>query len=197
MINETLDITADMLSSYDMNKGIRATFIPSSLEEEGNYIINAQRFYQTVRALPEGEITLEVTENLNCTISCGKASFSMFATKGEDFPNLPELLSDKGFKISSSILKTVIGKVIHSVAVADNRIMLTGAFFNVCREGIEVVSCDNYTLSKCNVKCEVESDDDNYSFIIPGHALGELVKSLSPFSDMTFLKRISERFIRH
>ena len=175
---ETLDNGKVRISTYDMNKGIRATFEPTEIEEEGRYIINAQRFYQTVRALPEDEICVEVNERLNCTVSAGKASFSMFATRGEDFPNLPELSSDRGFSISSSVLKNIIGKVAHSVAVADNRVMLTGAFFKISKEKTEVVSCDNYTLSKCEVKCEVEGDEESYSFIIPGHALSEIVKIL-------------------
>lgn len=181
---ETLENGNITLSSYDMTKGIKSTFEPTEIEEYGKYIINAQRLYQTVRALPDGEITLEVNGKLNCTLSAGKASFSMFATKGDDFPNLPELISDRGFKISSKVLKTVIGKVSHSVAVvSDNRIMLTGAFFKIGKEKIEVVSCDNYTLSKCEVFCEVDANEDNYSFIIPGHALGEIVKILPDDED--------------
>ena len=176
---ETLENGKIMLSSYDMTKGIRVSVEALEIEEHGKYIINAQRLYQTVRALPDGDITLEVNNKLNCTIYSGKVSFSMFATKGEDFPNLPELTSDREFKISSSILKKVIGKVSHSVAViSDNRVMLTGAFFKVGKEKIEVVSCDNYTLSKCEVSCEVDGNEDFYSFIIPGHALGEIVKIL-------------------
>ena len=176
---ETLENGSVNLSSYDMTKGIKATFEPSEIEEHGKYIINAQRLYQTVRALPDTDITIEVNAKLNCTITAGKASFSMFATKGEDFPNLPELKADRSFKISSKILKTVIGKVSHSVAViSDNRVMLTGAFFKVKRDKIEVVSCDNYTLSKCEVFCDVDINEEEYSFIIPGHALGEIVKIL-------------------
>ena len=178
---ETLDDGRVRISTYDMNKGVRATFEPTSIEEEGRYIINAQRLYQTVRVLPEDELTIEVNEKLNCTVSAGKASFSMFATKGEDFPNLPELISDKGFEISSSALRNVIGKISHSVAVQDNRVMLTGAFFKVKDENIEVVSCDNYTLSICKVKCEINKingEGEDYSFIIPGHALSEIVKIL-------------------
>ena len=176
---ETLENGTITLSSYDMTKGIKATFEPIEIEEHGKYIINAQRLYQTVRALPDGDVTIEVNAKLNCTITAGKASFSMFATKGEDFPNLPELKADRSFKISSNVLKNVIGKVSHSVAViSDNRVMLTGAFFKIKNDKIEVVSCDNYTLSKCEVFCDVEINEDEYSFIIPGHALGEIVKIL-------------------
>ena len=105
---ETLDDGKVRISTYDMNKGVRATFEPSSIEEHGKFIINAQRLYQTVRVLPEDELTLEVNEKLNCIISCGKANFSMFATRGEDFPNLPDLISDRGFEVSSSLLPYIL-----------------------------------------------------------------------------------------
>ena len=184
---ETLDDGRIRISTYDMNKGIRATFEPSSIEEEGKYIINAQRLYQAIRVLPEDEFTLEVNEKLNCTITSGKASFSIFATRGEDFPNLPDLISDRGFEINSALLRTVIGKVSHSVAVADSRVMLNGAFFTINDGAVEVVSCDNYTLSKCRVNCDIinvsKDGTQSFSFIIPGHALAEIVKILPQDDD--------------
>lgn len=180
---ETLDSGLVQISTYDMNKGVRATFLPTEIEREGKYIINAQRLYQTVRVLPNDELTVDINEKLNCEISCGKASFSIFASKGDDFPNLPDLISDRGFEINSATLKKIIGKVSHSIATQDNRAMLMGAFFKINNEGMEVVSCDSYTLSKCNIKCEINSIENSnesidYSFIIPGHSLAELSKIL-------------------
>ena len=195
---ETLDSGLIQISTYDMNKGVRATFEPSSIEREGKFIINAQRLYQTVRVLPNEEITIDINDKLNCEISSGKASFSIFASKGEDFPNLPELVSDKGFEISSKTLKNIIGKVSHSIAVQDNRAMLMGAFFKIDKEGMEVVSCDSYTLSKCNIKCEINAvsnsnEDIDCKFIIPGHALNELVKILPDGEDDKCLFYLSRK----
>ena len=171
------------LSTYDMNKGNRALFAPTSIEREGRFIINAARLYQTVRVLPDDEITIDINDKLGCTISSGKASFSMFAMKGEDFPNLPDLVSDKGFEISSEKLRMIIGKVSHSIAEQDNRPMLCGAFFKISEGLMEVISCDSYTLSRCSVKCDInsisQSGELGLSFIIPGHALGELSKNLA------------------
>ena len=183
---ETLDDGNVRLSTYDMNKGVRSTFDVVSVEREGKFILNAQRLYQTIRVLPEDEVTIEVNDKLNCTISSGKASFSMFAMKGEDFPNLPDLITDRGFSVSAESVKKMIGKVSHSVADQDNRPMLCGAFFKISENKLEVVSCDSYTLSICSLNCSITSignDAPNYSFIIPGHALGELSKNLSDYMD--------------
>ena len=180
---ETLEDGKIQISSYDMNKGTRSLVEATEIERHGKFIVNAARLYQTVRVLPEDDITVEVNDKLNCTISCGKASFSMFAMRGEEFPNLPDLFADRGFDISAETLKKMISKVSHSIAEQDTRPMLCGAFFKVTEGELEVVSCNSYTLSKCTAQCDVtainESCAVDYSFIIPGHALGELSKHLS------------------
>ena len=175
------------LSSYDMNKGMRITLHNVHIEREGSYIVNAQRLTQTVRVLPDGDdITVDVDEKCNLTLSSGKSSFSMFVMKGEEFPNLPELTTDKGFSVSCGILRKMIGKVSHSVAEQDSRPMLCGAFFKIGNDGMEVVSCDSYTLSVCRQTCEIsylgQENEEQLSFIIPGHALSEISKIL-PDSD--------------
>ena len=180
---EILEDNRLQISSYDMNKGYRATIETVEVERYGKYIINAQRLLQTIKVLPDDDITFDINEKLNCEISCGKASFSMFAMRGEDFPNLPDLVTDKGFNVSSDVMKKMISKVSHSIAEQDNRPMLCGAYFKVNSNGMEVVSCDSFTLSKCSIKCDISSlsidGKLDYSFIIPGHALNEMSKILS------------------
>ena len=176
---ETLPNGRIQISTYDMNKGVRATLDAVSIEREGKFIINAQRLYQTVRVMPEDEITIEINDKLNCTIYSGKASFSLYAMNGADFPNFPELVTDRGFTISPALLRKMIGKVIHSVSDQDSRPMLCGAYFEISDDMLEVVSCDSYTLSRCTYKCELGkfgAKDDKLSFIIPGAALLEIMK---------------------
>ncbi len=183
---ETLGDGTVRLSTYDMNKGVRATFTPSDIEREGRFIINAQRFYQTVRVLPEQEITIDINDKLNCTISSGKASFSMFAMNADEFPVLPELTTEQGFSIEGSVLRKMISKVSHSIAEQDIRPMLRGAFFNFNGNNLEVVSCDSYTLSKCDITCDIDYfgvSENKYSLIIPGHALSEMTKILDDSDD--------------
>ena len=184
---ETMPGNKVRLSTYDMNKGNRSVFDVTSVEREGKFIINAQRLLQTVKVLPDDEITIDINDKLNCNIYSGRASFSMFAMRGEDFPNLPDLFSERGFEISSEKIRMMISKVIHSIAEQDTRPMLCGAFFKIASAKLEVISCDSYTLSRCSVKCDIKSINENervnYSFIIPGHALSELSKNLSEGED--------------
>ena len=195
---ETTPAGKIQISTYDMNKGYRAQIDAVSIEREGSFIINAQRLYQTVRVLSDDEITFDINDRLNCEITSGKSSFSMFALKGEEFPNIPELTTERGFTVSSEVLRNMIAKVVHSIAEQDTRPMLCGAFFNIKADGLEVVSCDSYTLSKASMNCQIGSlaidGEINYSFIIPGHALGELSKMLAEGKDEVIKFYLSRKY---
>lgn len=175
------------LSSYDMKKGVISQAVAESVEEEGSYIIPAQRLLQILRLMPNGKITIEVDGNEKTTISSLNGHFSMKAQKGDEFPILPELNVENGFSISARALKRMISKVLHSIAEQDIKPMLCGAYFLIQNNEIEVVSCNNFMLSRYRVKCPIEKRIENseaLSFIVPGHALQELIKLLDDKDDM-------------
>ena len=186
---ETVGDSQIRVSTYDMNKGVRATVDVIRVEREGSFIINAQRLYQTVRVLPDDVLTLEVDENCSCTLTCGKSTFSMFAINGTEFPNLPDLMTERGMRLSSGTLRKMISKIAHSVAEQDNRPMLCGAFFRIGENKIEAVSCDSFTLSLVSENVEIEGlgseGGRECSFIIPGHALPEIMRILPDSDDET------------
>ena len=171
------------LSTYDMKKGTVSEIEAVAITEGGSFIINAQRLLHILKVMPEDDVTLEVDDRFNAKISSGASSFSLFALRGSDFPNLPVLSGDKGFEIDASILKRMIGKVIHSVGEPqESRPMLGGAFFRIMDGKLDLVSCDSFTLSFVTKECEVKDigavNSPAFEFIVPGHALNELLRIL-------------------
>ena len=179
---ETLGQNKVRLSTYDMNKGVRATLEAEDVIEEGSYIINASRLLSILKVLSGDTVTIEVDENFHAKISAGRASFSLSALRGSDFPSLPELSGSRGFALPAGVLKDMIARVLHSVAEQDSRPMLCGAFFRIGAGQMVVISCDSYTLSRCSVLCPLRDIGEvsvlDFSFLIPGHALNELVRIL-------------------
>ncbi len=179
---QSTDAGTVTLHTYDMNKGVRSELFSVTVIEGGSYIISATRLLQYTKVMPSDEVTLEVDSNLSARIYSGKSSFSLFALRGADFPSMPQLYSERAFKIEGAVLRKMIGKVIHSVAVQEARPMLCGAFFKIDGQKMEVISCDSYTLSRCSIDCNIEDigeeKREKFSFIVPGHALNELIKIL-------------------
>lgn len=173
------------MTTYDLQKGVRSYIEDVTIQEEGRYIIGAARLLQIMKVMPDhSDVTISIDEKLSVKVESGKSAFSLFAMKCDGFPMLPDLSGDLGFTMPSGTLKRMISKTIHSVAAQDTRPALCGAFFTFLKDSLEVISCDSYTLSKCSVKCEMTSLDGKDAFqkpmkmIIPGHALGELVRML-------------------
>ena len=64
------------ISAFDLEKGLRNT-VECKIFGEGKYVINASKILQIVRALPDGEITIEVDDNCRAVLSGGSSSFEI------------------------------------------------------------------------------------------------------------------------
>lgn len=173
-----------VLTTFDLDKGVRTT-IEAKVIEEGKFIINAQKFSQTIKVMGGEEITLTVDERMSACISSGKSSHKMTALPGDDFPALPELTSDRSFIINQSVMKKMLGQVSFAMAVNDQRAVLNGCFFKITDDSLTTVACDGFKSAKCMRKTELENKNTNgndhldYSFIVPVKTVNELYKLIS------------------
>ena len=173
-----------IMTTYDLEKGVRLS-VEAEVLEEGTYIINAQKFMQTLRVMEGEEIVLTVDSKMVACISCGKASHKMSALKGEDFPAIPELSSDRSFIVGQAVVKKMMNQVSFAMGVNDQRAVLNGTFFKIADDSIMMVSCDSFKLAKCYARTELVNKNTNgndhieYSFIVPVKTMNELNKLIS------------------
>ena len=180
-----------VLCTYDMEKGMRTEF-DCEVIEPGSYIVGAQDFFQYVRILPAGEIMLEISDKLTARVSSGKVCYMMHALSGREFPAFPDLYSESGFMLEMKQIRAMIGHTLHSVATVDNNHPeLCGALFSIAGDDITMVSCDSFTLSKCDMhleKLDATEDVGEVSIIIPGKSLIELNKLVDDTEELVRVK---------
>jgi len=173
-----------VLTTYDREKGVRTT-IEAKVIEEGSYIINAQKFNQTLRVMDGEEITLTVDDKMTATIEAGRSSHKVNALAGADFPALPELVSDRSFIIGQAVMKDMLSKVSFAMGVNDQRAVLNGAYFKITDDSLMMVTCDSFKLAKCKCVTELENKNTNgnvhldYAFIVPVKTVNELIRLLT------------------
>lgn len=171
-------------TTYDLEKGMR-TKVEATVEVGGSYVINAQKFLQTLRVMEGEEVTLTVDEKLSACISSGKSSHRMNAINGADFPKVPQMTSQYCFDISQGDLRSMIGKTMHAMGINDQRPVLNGSYFRIFDDTMMLVSCDSFKLAKCATKTELigrnldGSTDVQHFFIVPVKTVNELYKLLS------------------
>ena len=173
------------MTTFDLEKGVRIV-VNTKVEEEGSFIINAQKFLQTMRVMDSDEVTLTVDDKKTATIvnESGSSSYRMIALDAHDFPDLPRLLTDKGFVIGQKAFGDLIGKVSHAIGVNDQRPVLNGCYFRIEGTRMLAVACDSFKLAKCAVRTDLENKNTdgselNFSFNIPVKTVTEIEKMLS------------------
>ena len=178
-----------ILTTYDLEKGMRTT-IEAKVIEEGTFVVNAQKFNQTMRVMNGDEVTLTIDRNLTATIECGKSSHKMMALRGEDFPEIPRLESNLGFSVKAGVLKNMFNKVMYAMGVNDQRAVLNGCYVEVEQNKLLLVSCDSFKLAKCLLHTEIENNnadgsDIRFKFIVPVKTVNELYKLLGTNEEET------------
>ncbi len=168
------------ISAYDLEKGLRTT-VECKVFEEGSYVINASSILQIVRAMPDGEITLDIDDKMRAVISGGQSSFEISVSEGDEFPAMPMFIGDWRYTFPQYVLKNLINGVIFAVAQNDQRPFLNGALMKVNDGKITLVGCDGNRLSLASWDLEEKADDAE--IIIPGKFLSELSRLLRDSED--------------
>ena len=172
-----------ILTTFDGDKGLRIK-IEAKVLEEGAYIINAQKFNQTLRVMDGEEITLSVDSKMVANIVSGRSSHKMSSLPGADFPSVPELKSDRSFIVSQGTLKKMFSQVSFAMGNNDQRVVLNGTFVKIDDESVTMVACDSFKLAKCKRRAELVNKNTNgnahleYAFIVPAKTVNDLCRLL-------------------
>jgi len=178
-----------VMTTFDLEKGVRIT-VKADVIEEGSAIINATKFNQTIRAMDGADITLTVDSRMKVGIQSGKASHTMSALPGSDFPEIPRLTSQNGFIANLSVFKSMISKCTFAMGVNDQRPVLNGMYFTVNGNELSLVSCDSFKMAVCSTQTELKnlndgSDGLDFKFILPNKSVTELYKLLDGDDEAT------------
>lgn len=168
------------ISAFDLDIGLRSV-IQCIIHEKGMCIIPMQTILQIVRALPDGEITLETHPNGNAVISAGKINFRTSVSPGENFPAMPILTGSKTYLISQHLLQCILSETVFAVAHTDTaRMGFHNGLVQISGKELTVTGCDNYRLAVSRgIISSDEETSEEIKLIIPGKFLRELLHLLN------------------
>ena len=164
------------LIANDLQLGIE-TLIDGEIKQEGSVAVGAKVFFEIIRKLPSGNVSITVDEDYHMNISCGKAKFNIMAKATDEFPYLPNIVKDKNVNISQFTLKDIIRQTVFSISDNENAKVMTGELFEIHDSELKVVSLDGHRISIRKVKLNQSYDD--VSVIIPGKTLIEISKIIN------------------
>ena len=189
-----IDATTDIIkfTANDMELGIE-TIIEGEIIKKGVIAIDAKIFSEIVRKLPDNEVTIEVDDKLQTTITCEKAKFNISSKSGDDFSYLPYIEKSESIHLSQFTLKELIRQTIFSIADNDSNKLMTGELFQIENDKLRVVSLDGHRISIR--KTELKESYMPKKVIVPGKTLMEVSKILSGETDSEVIISLTNNHI--
>lgn len=170
-----------MLTGYNLETGITVG-VPADIAEPGECIMPARLFFDIIRKLPDDEVTVSVDESFRVSICGGISSFTITAMTAEDYPELPDVESEKGIPVPQRELREMISGTIFSASENMARPIHTGCLFEIADESVTVVAVDGYRLALRRYIPE-QPLERTVKFVAPAAALKEVEKILDDTDD--------------
>ncbi len=183
-----------MLITYDLEKGVREK-VEGEVLEGGSYVINAQKFYSTLKVLDGESVTLTVERDLKVKIESGNSLYTMSARPAADFPEMQKQNTENGIIIKTGDLRAMMVKTMYAMGINDQRPVLNGIYFYATENNLLAVACDSFKLAKCISHIDIKNNSTKeplrYRMLLPQRTVGELVKMLPDDDETTVLIKIS------
>ena len=164
------------LTGFNLETGITVK-VGAAVTEAGLCVMPARLFFDIVRKLPDEEVTIEVDDKLQVSIRGGASSFKITAMDAEDYPDLPDVNSERGVSVPQSALREMIGGTIFSVSENQARPIHTGCLMEVRDETITMVAVDSFRLARRTWHSETPIGRE-MKFVVPATGLREVEKIL-------------------
>lgn len=166
-----------MLTGYNLETGITVG-VDAEIQETGDCIMPARLFFDIIRKLPDETVYVSVDEQYKVSIRGGISSFTITATSADDYPELPDVESEKGVRIPQKDLKDMISGTLFAVSENQARPIHTGCLFEVENESVTCVAVDGFRMALRRYLPE-ESLERTLKFVAPAAALREVEKILA------------------
>ena len=165
------------MTGYNLETGISVK-VEAEISEQGTCVFPTKLFSDIIRKMPDEPVSIEVDSEYKATIRCGVSLFHIMVLSAEDYPELPEVDSEKSISIPQRELKGLIGGTIFSISDSQARPIQTGCLFEIEEDSITVVAVDGYRFARRCYRPDT-AIERKVKFVAPGAALKELEKILA------------------
>ena len=173
--NVLLKATKDRieLAATDLDVTLQ-TACNAAVKQQGMVTIDARRFFDIIRSLPEDEVKISLDENYSVQVESGSAKFRLLGLPAEDYPTLPKVDRSKAVVVDLQDLKTMVEKVVFAITHEETRFQLNGALLKIAEGRMEMVATDGHRMAL--VTMPVSAGVQDLTILIPRKALNEILR---------------------
>lgn len=157
----------------------------------GEVCVDSRTFFEIIKELPEGDISLEKPEKKEgLRIKTSSSVFNMVGLPPSDFPVFPEMKNPSFFSLDSSDLAGAIDRTLYCVSTDETRYHLNGVFCEKKGKHLRFVATDGHRLSYSEID-GAEGFGISEGIIIPRKGLNEIQRLVSTEEQKTISLAVS------
>ncbi len=171
------------------------TTLEVAMEEGGEIAIPAKILLDTLKALPEQPITLEVDQGTRAIkITSAYGRYKLSGDAAEDYPELPTSTDVESLNIGGDIMSKVLTKTLFATSNDELRMAMQGLYFQIEEDSLIFVATDAHKLVKYSFKTEGQNKPN--SIIVPKKGLMLLKNALSSDQEIELSYNSNNVFFR-
>jgi DNA polymerase-3 subunit beta len=193
------------LTAFDLSLGIQTSF-PADVQEGGSITLPAKLLGDIVSRLPDGNLTLSVTdsapesdeessdsESFIATLTSQSGRFQIRGLSAEEFPSLPTVADGAPLMLPVAALNEGLRGALFAASTDETKQVLTGVHFKGTADTLEFAATDGHRLALVETPTQVEAEEgeeaiqgsnlEDFSVTIPAKALRELERMLATRQD--------------
>ncbi len=160
------------LRATDFEIGYEVVTDKINVNEEGSVTANGKKFLDIVRILKDGDINLEV-KNEMLYITQSHSNFKLPTFSHSEFPEFPNYVGKARIAIDSHSLIESLKKITPAIDSNNPKFELNGALIDIKQDLINFASTDTRRLAVVTIENESSSE---LSIILPRKAIVEIQK---------------------
>ena len=165
---------------------------------QGSITLSAKKLSELTSRLSSTEINLAtVEETNNVKIKSGKTEFVLIGLPSVEFPKVLENVTEEEYKtivINKNEFSKAIKQVIFAVSQQETQGVLTGVYFNIEKNILELATTDGNRLTR--VQKEISTNvEELINFIVPAKTLAEVQRISTLVEDENITLKIQNNKI--
>lgn len=173
------------LSTTNLEMAV-SVVIRGKVDQQGEFTVPAKLLMDYVALLPAGKVELAVQEDTLEIKADGKVT-KIKGMQASEFPLIPKLVIDQGYKLDATAFRQAIGQVAFAVSSSESRPELSGVacFFHgqAGQDRLVMAATDSYRLAERSLALLAGGSAKEAKCIVPARALVEVARILSAYKD--------------
>ncbi|MGD1852427.1 MAG: DNA polymerase III subunit beta [Cyanophyceae cyanobacterium] len=161
------------LTAFDLSLGIQTSF-SAEVEQSGEITLPAKLLSDIVTRLPNGSLSLEVTEDQSVTLSALTGKYQIQGMGAEEFTSLPVVEDSEAVYLPAEGLLEGMRGSLFAASSDETKQVLTGVHLSNSGEGLEFAATDGHRLAVVQTEMPEDAEIEAFEVTVPGRALREL-----------------------